>query len=90
MQSYRIDSLERLIDFHGSDLGLCIRTLYFKSWGRTPVNNRPRKQEWWENRFKSIMSNVEIIVLNLKPESELDVFEIPTRYEDEMGWNLYD
>ena len=55
-----------------SEIGLCVRTLFYKEWGKTPLNNRLRSQDWWERRLQTLVSDPTVIELTLRPEQAID------------------
>ena len=59
-----------------SELGLCVRTLFYKEWGKIPINGRLRSQSWWQNRLDELLSDKTVIPLELGPEP---VIEYPPR-----------
>lgn len=85
MQSYRLDSTGKLIDFQGSEIGLIVSILFYKSWGRIPVNGRPRSEQWWRNRLNDLINapTVEIAPENLWDGCPAEPAPIP--FEIEMG-----
>jgi hypothetical protein len=85
MQSYRLDSAGKLIDFHASEIGLITTILFYKQWGRIPVNGRPRSEQWWRNRLNDLINapTVEIAPENLWDGNTAEPAPIP--FEIEMG-----
>ena len=84
MQSYRLDSTGKLIDFRGDEIGLIVSILFYKHWGRIPVNGRPRSQEWWRNRLNNLINAPTI---EIAPENLWGGFQsepTPMPYEDEF------
>lgn len=83
MQSYRLDATGKLIDFQGSEIGLIVSILFYKKWGRIPVNGRPRSEQWWRNRLNDLINapTVEIETPWECGSSE----PAPTPFEIEIG-----
>ena len=86
MQSYSLDSTGKLINFHGSEIGLIVSILFYKRWGRIPVNGRPRSEQWWRNRLADLINapTVEIPPENLWDGSPAEPAPIP--FEIEVGY----
>jgi hypothetical protein len=59
-----------------SEIGLCVRTLFYKEWGKVPINGRLRSQTWWQNRLNELLADQTVIPLELGPEP---VIEYPPR-----------
>lgn len=85
MQSYRIDATGKLIDFQGSEIGLIVSILFYKRWGRIPINGRPRSEQWWRNRLNDIINQpaIEIPPENLWECGSGEPAPIP--FEIEIG-----
>ena len=74
-----------------SDIGLCVRVLFKKEWGKNRIGNKLHSRWWWENRLKTLLADQTIIDIevNTNPgiynaDGTLEV--LPVRFEDEMGW----
>jgi hypothetical protein len=55
-----------------SEIGLCVRTLFYQEWGKTIINNRLRSQNWWERRLQTLITDPTIIELPIGPEQNID------------------
>jgi hypothetical protein len=55
-----------------SEIGLCVRTLFNKEWGKVPINGRLRSQFWWQTRLNELLNDPTIIPLELGPEPVID------------------
>lgn len=68
------------------EIGFARWVLIHRKWGSTPVNGRPRSQDWWKRRLEQLINEVEepISAETLIWLGESNV-EIPTPFEIEMG-----
>ncbi len=48
-----------------SDIGLCVRVLFKKEWGKTRVGNKICGQKWWENKLKELLSDPSVIEIEV-------------------------
>ena len=71
----------------GDKIGECVSVLFFKRWGKTPIDKKLRSKTWWENKLKELIN---------EPSFEVDcewtpgiynqdgtAIPNPPRYEDE-------
>lgn len=84
MQSYRLDSADQLIDFHGCEIGLITLLLKRRQWGRVTVNSRLRSEHWWKTRLAKLISSPTVTIA---PENLWDgrPVDYPMPYEVEFG-----
>ena len=72
-----------------SDIGLCVRVLVKKEWGRTRVGNKICGRGWWENRLKELINAPTVVIEN---NTEPGIYnqdgtlqEPPIPFEQEIG-----
>lgn len=73
-----------------SDIGLCVRVLVKKEWGKTRVGNKICGRGWWENKLKELLSDPTVISIenNTNPGifNEDGTPQIPpVPFEQEIG-----
>lgn len=68
------------------EIGFAVWVLTYRKWGSTPINGRPRSQNWWIRRLDQLTNEVEepILAETLAWLGESNV-EIPIPFEVEMG-----
>jgi hypothetical protein len=45
-----------------SEIGSIVYILLNKLWGKTPINNRIRSEQWWRNRLQDIFDEPDVII----------------------------
>ena len=65
-----------------SEIGECVYVLFYRLWGKTPINGRLRSQIWWKNRLQALIDSPAI---EIKTLWETDYSDVPLKYEKEMG-----
>lgn len=67
-----------------NSIGLIVRVLHFKLWGKTPVGGRLRSELWWRINLHNLINGPTI---DIAPENLWDgcqAQEAPIPYEVEM------
>ena len=72
-----------------SEIGLCVRVLHKKEWGRTRIGNKICGRAWWENRLKELINTPTVVIENnTEPgiyNQDRTLQEPPIPFEQEAG-----
>ena len=73
-----------------SEIGLCVRVLFKKEWGKTLIGNKIRSQVWWQRRLQELLSDQSVIEIEVNTNPGIynqdgTLQENPIPFETEIG-----